>query len=229
MSTGFPVDELAEQLAKIKGISVGDALRVLNGRDFANSAQWAMRGATGGAKGVLNKGIKGTVARMAGSKPVYNALRVVPGLTAGLAAFDAADIVTNDTSIGNKAPLHAGLHQDAAVSYRDATISVIIGIPAERQRLTHQSSIGVNSNVANADCACQLGDGDVSGESASSTVNITRGCDVVPNISGRQYGARAVPIAANRANTRKLHHIPGAVLEIRSRASRVNVQRQFAV
>lgn len=102
MSTGFPIDELATTIAKIKGISVGDALRVLNGRDFANSAQWAMRGATGGAKGVLDKGIKGTIARMAGSKPVYNALRVVPGLTAGLAALDAADIVTNDTNIGNK-------------------------------------------------------------------------------------------------------------------------------
>lgn len=100
--TGFPIDELAEQLAKIKGISVGDALRVLGGRDFANSAQWAMREATGGAKGVLDKGIKGTVARMAGSKPVYNILRVVPGLTAGLAALDAADVVTNNTSLLNK-------------------------------------------------------------------------------------------------------------------------------
>ena len=102
MSTGFPMDELAEQVAKIKGISIDDALRVLNGRDFANSAQWAMRGATGGAKGVLDKGIKGTIARMAGSKPVYNALRVVPGLTAGLVALDAADVVTNDTSLLNK-------------------------------------------------------------------------------------------------------------------------------
>ena len=102
MSTGFPIDELATKIAQIKGISIDDALRVLNGKEFANSAQWAMRGATGGAKGVLDKGIKGTIARMAGSKPVYNALRVVPGLTAGLAALDAADIVTNDTSILNK-------------------------------------------------------------------------------------------------------------------------------
>lgn len=102
MSTGFPIDELAEQIAKIKGISVGDALRVLNGRDFANSAQWAMREGLGGAKGVLDKGVKGSIARMAGSKPVYNILRAVPGLTAGLAALDVADVVTNDTSILNK-------------------------------------------------------------------------------------------------------------------------------
>lgn len=102
MSNGIPVDKLAQTIAKIKGLSIDDALRFLNGRDFANSAQWAMRGATGGAKGVLDKGIQGTIARMAGSKPVYNALRIVPGLTAGLAALDAADIVTNDTSILNK-------------------------------------------------------------------------------------------------------------------------------
>ena len=101
MSTGFPIDELAEQVAKIKGVSIDDALRVLNGKEFANAAQLKLLNGLGGV-GSGTSGVGAKIARFAGGKTANNILRVVPGLTAGLAALDAADIVTNDTNIGNK-------------------------------------------------------------------------------------------------------------------------------
>lgn len=93
MSTGFPMDEVAERIAQIKGVNVGDVLKFLGGKDFAINTQARM----------MANGAEATkLGRMAGGKVGRNVLRVVPGLTAGLAALDAADIVTNDTNILNK-------------------------------------------------------------------------------------------------------------------------------
>ena len=81
---------------------IDQLLNFLNGKDFANTQQWNAINALGGAKGQLKGGVQGAAARFAGSKAANNILRVVPGLTAGLTALDVADILTNDTSIGNK-------------------------------------------------------------------------------------------------------------------------------
>ena len=79
-----------------------DLLRFFGGKEFANKAQLEilerMGGVGSGAGGVGSK-----IARFAGGKGVNNALRVVPGLAVGMTALDAADILTNDTSLGNKA------------------------------------------------------------------------------------------------------------------------------
>ena len=94
---GHTIDDAAMQLAaniaKLKNISVDDALRFLGGKSFANNAQAQMmaRGAQSSAIG-----------RFASGKLANKALRVVPALGIGLTALDAADIVTNDTNIGNK-------------------------------------------------------------------------------------------------------------------------------
>lgn len=124
---GQSLDELALALAKIKGVSVDDALRFLGGKAFANSAQWKMRGAMGGAQGVLKPGMAGRVARMAGSGPVYQALRVVPGLGVGMAALDAADIVTNNTSLGNKAMDAAAMGIGGAIGSIGGPLGVATG------------------------------------------------------------------------------------------------------
>ena len=93
MSTGYPMDEMAAQLSRLKNISVDDALRFLGGKDFAINQQ---------AK-LMARGAEATkLGRFAGGPIARGALRVVPVLSTGLAALDAADIVTNDTNIGNK-------------------------------------------------------------------------------------------------------------------------------
>jgi len=94
--------QMAEALSRLKGISVNEALKFLGGKSFANKAQWDLIQAAGGAKGVMSGGIKGATARLAGSKLAHAGLRVVPIVGAGLAALDAADVVTNDTNIFNK-------------------------------------------------------------------------------------------------------------------------------
>lgn len=87
------VDDLAEAIAKMKGVTVDDALKFLGGKNFANTTQANLM-ARGGQATKLG--------RMAGSRAANTALRFVPGLGIGLTALDAADIVTNDTNIGNK-------------------------------------------------------------------------------------------------------------------------------
>jgi hypothetical protein len=94
--------EAATMLARMKGISIDDALQFLGGKSFANKAQWDLIHAAGGAKGVMKGGLQGGLARAAGSKLAHGALRAVPIVGAGLAGLDAADIVTNNTSLGNK-------------------------------------------------------------------------------------------------------------------------------
>ena len=90
---GHSIDDLAAQLAKIKNISVGDALKFLGGKEFALNAQAKLMAAGGEAT---------ALGRFAGGKFARGALRAVPAAAAGFALLDAADIVTNDTSIGNK-------------------------------------------------------------------------------------------------------------------------------
>lgn len=90
---GHSIDDLAAKVAQLKKISIDDALRFLSGKDFALGTQAKIMAAGGEAT---------KLGRFAGGKAARNILRVVPGLTAGLAALDAADIVTNDTNILNK-------------------------------------------------------------------------------------------------------------------------------
>lgn len=112
---GHAIDDvtikLANQVAKLKGITVDDALRYLSGKSFANNAQAQMmaRGAQSSAIG-----------RFASGKLANKALRVVPALGIGLTALDAADIVTNDTNIGNKV-------MDATAMGIGGTIGGIVG------------------------------------------------------------------------------------------------------
>ena len=99
MSIGHSIDGAKSAWEAAKGVNVDDLLRLLSGKDFANAAQLKGLNAMGG----LGAGTAGPIARFAGSKAANNILRLVPGLTTGLVALDAADIVTNDTNIGNKA------------------------------------------------------------------------------------------------------------------------------
>ena len=88
------VDELALALAQIKGVSVDDALRFLGGKGFSSGVQANLmaRGAEASRLGRFATG------RLAGT-----ALRAVPLVGTAMTALDAADIVTNNTSLGNKA------------------------------------------------------------------------------------------------------------------------------
>ena len=98
---GYKVEDAAKALAKIKNISVDDALRFLGGGDYARGVQSSM------LKGIGEVGskqpVKKAIARMAGSKLAKNALRVVLGISGALVLGDVADVVTNDTSLANKA------------------------------------------------------------------------------------------------------------------------------
>lgn len=93
---------LAPRLQKMGSTSLSDVGRFMSGGNTATTLQWDLIEKLGGAKGVLKPGLHGQVARMAASKPVHAMLRAVPALAAGTAALDAADIVTNDTSLLNK-------------------------------------------------------------------------------------------------------------------------------
>ena len=86
-------------IAAIKNFNVEDLVRILGGKEFANAAQLKGLEAMGG----VGAGTAGPVARFAGSKAANNILRLVPGLTAGLAVMDVADIVAGNDSLANKA------------------------------------------------------------------------------------------------------------------------------
>ena len=79
---------------------VDPTMRFLGGKDFALDTQ---------AKLMARGGEATKLGRMAGSKAARNALRFVPGLGVGLAALDAADVVTGNESLGNKAMDAAGM------------------------------------------------------------------------------------------------------------------------
>ncbi len=93
MTIGHSIDEQVENFARMKGITVADALTFLSGKGFANSAQAELM-ARGGQATQLG--------RLAGSKAANTALRFVPGLAAATAALGAADIVAGNDSFGNK-------------------------------------------------------------------------------------------------------------------------------
>lgn len=95
-----PLEEMAAALAKIKGITVDDALKFLGGKDFALSQQ---------AKLMARGGEATKLGRMAGGKAARNVLRLVPGLGVGLAALDAADVVTGNENLINKGMDAAGM------------------------------------------------------------------------------------------------------------------------
>lgn len=95
-----PLEDIAAALAKIKGITVNDALKFLGGKDFALSQQ---------AKLMAGGGEATKLGRMAGGKAARNVLRLVPGLGVGLAALDAADVVTGNESLINKGMDAAGM------------------------------------------------------------------------------------------------------------------------
>ena len=100
---GHTADDLALLASQIKGLSVEDAMRFLGGKGFANKAQVKLLEQLGGIGAGGATGLGGKVARFAGGKTAHNLLRVVPGIGVGITALDAADIVTNDTNLGNKA------------------------------------------------------------------------------------------------------------------------------
>ncbi|MAP24109.1 MAG: hypothetical protein CMM87_01065 [Rickettsiales bacterium] len=79
---------------------VDPTLRFLGGKDFALDTQ---------AKLMARGGEATKLGRMAGSKAARKALRFVPGLGVGLAALDAADVITGNESLGNKAMDAAGM------------------------------------------------------------------------------------------------------------------------
>ena len=92
---GHTIDNNAEQLARLKGVSVEDLLSILGGKGFANTAQAELM-ARGGWQATK-------LGRLAGSKLANSALRVVPGLSVAGAALGAADILAGNDSLANKA------------------------------------------------------------------------------------------------------------------------------
>lgn len=93
MSIGHSVDNAQAAFDAAKKLKLEDLLKFFGGKEFALNQQARMMAAGSEAT---------KLGRFAGGKAARNILRVVPGLTAGFAALDAADIVTNDTNIGNK-------------------------------------------------------------------------------------------------------------------------------
>ena len=110
----YSKEELQAIGQKIGATSVDDVMRFLGGGSFGTQAQFAAIDALGGAAGIADMYKKGGMAkqaaRFAGSGAFRNAARLVPGISAGLAALGAADIVAGNEGFGNKvADLGAGL------------------------------------------------------------------------------------------------------------------------
>ena len=99
---GPSFEDLLAAKARAAGTTVGDIATFLGGKEFAANNQIRLMDKLGGIGAGGAPTAMGRVARMAASKPVGYALRAVPGLSAGLLALDAADIVANDTNILNK-------------------------------------------------------------------------------------------------------------------------------
>ena len=100
---GHNVDRLQELMKRLGTTNVDDVVKFLGGKDFANKAQLGLLEKMGGVGTGLDKSLGGKGARFAGSKGVRNALRAVPGISVGLTALDAADVVAGPDSLGNKA------------------------------------------------------------------------------------------------------------------------------
>lgn len=93
MSIGHSVDGAQAAFDTAKRLNLDDLLRFLSGKDFSINQQ---------ARLMANGAEATKLGRFAGGATARNILRLVPGITTGLVALDAADIVTNDTNIGNK-------------------------------------------------------------------------------------------------------------------------------
>lgn len=83
------------------GLDPGSLGKIALGAD-ANTQMGLVRG-TGKTLGAIPGVSKAGAMRFAMSAPVKGALRVVPGLTFLGAGMDVADVLTNETSLGNKA------------------------------------------------------------------------------------------------------------------------------
>ena len=102
----------------LRALPPGHWAKQLGGVDV-NVQSGLKRGARNIAKNVPGVSLE-RAARFAKSKPVERVLRIVPGLSVGMAALDAGDIITNDTSLGNKA-------MDTAAMGIGGTIGGILG------------------------------------------------------------------------------------------------------
>jgi len=100
---GHTADDLAQVISQVKNLSVDDMLKYLGGKGFSRAAQAKILQSVGGIGAGGAVGLGGNLARFAGGKTASNLLRTVPGIGLGITALDAADIVTNDTNLGNKA------------------------------------------------------------------------------------------------------------------------------
>jgi len=97
---GMSLDDAARQMSRVKGVTVDDALRFLSGKEYSAATRMGWLNKAGG----LGAGTKpGVLGRFAGTKLAKHGLRLVPGLSVGLAAMDVGDVITNDTSFANKA------------------------------------------------------------------------------------------------------------------------------
>jgi len=115
---------LAPGLNKAKNMKMSDALSWLGGKPGLN----ARIKETGQSLNFLTGGkMAKTVGRFAGSKPVRGILRMVPGLSVGFAALDAADIVTNDTNLANKGMDTAGMAIGAAIGSVGGPVGAFAG------------------------------------------------------------------------------------------------------
>ena len=121
MSTiGHGVSELqtlASLISQAKGITMGQALEYLSGKPTQGRMIGEIGKTLDGA--TFGKASK-KVGRFAGGKVGRGLARMVPGLSIGMAALDAGDIIGNDTSLGNKA-------MDAAAMGIGGTIGTVLG------------------------------------------------------------------------------------------------------
>jgi len=104
--------QLASIIAKMKGISVDDALSFLSGKATVSPVVGEI-GKMGNAL-TLGKMPK-TIGRFAGSKIGRGLARAVPGLSIAGNVLDVADIITGDESFGNKAMDTAAMGLGAGV------------------------------------------------------------------------------------------------------------------
>ena len=112
-------------IAAVKNFSIEDLVRILGGKDFANAAQLKGLEMMGG----LGAGTAGPIARFAGSKAANNILRLVPGLTAGVAVLDTADIIAGNDSLGNKAMDAAAMGIGGVLGAAGGPLGAMAGAP----------------------------------------------------------------------------------------------------
>ena len=124
MSSGFFIEHLSDGLDRAKNLRLGDGLEWLGGKPGLNQRI----ADTGQGLNFLTGGkMSKTVGRFAGSKPVRGVLRMVPGLSVGFAALDAADIVAGDTSLANKGMDAAAMAIGGAIGSLGGPVGGFVG------------------------------------------------------------------------------------------------------